>query len=68
VLTHFVVSDDMVGSRRFYTDVPGGKAAIEGEPPLAALPSNRIIINTRGWPTDDKPSITLQDRAQLIHA
>ena len=29
---------------------------MEGEPPVAALANNRIIINTRGWPTDDKPS------------
>ena len=48
MLTHFVVSDDVARSRRFHTDVPGGKAAMEGEPPAAALASNRIIINTRG--------------------
>ena len=48
MLTHFVVSDDMVGSWRFYADVPGGKTAIEGEPPVSALANNRIIINTRG--------------------
>jgi len=33
---------------------------MEGEPPVAAPANNRIIINTRGWPTDDKPSVTLE--------
>jgi hypothetical protein len=57
VLTHFVVSDDVAGSWRFHTDVPGGKTAIEGEPPLGALASNRIIINTRGGqPTTSQAS------------
>ena len=67
VVTHFVVSDDMVGSWRFYTDVPGGKTAIEGEPPLAALASNRIIINTRGGlPTTSQasPSRTSRPRTR----
>ena len=35
---------------------------MEGEPPAAALANNRIIITTRVWPTDDKPSVTLQDQ------
>jgi catechol 2,3-dioxygenase-like lactoylglutathione lyase family enzyme len=31
VLTHFVVSDDVDRSRRFYTDVLGGETVREGE-------------------------------------
>ncbi len=31
VLAHFIVSEDVERSRRFYTDVLGGKAVISGE-------------------------------------
>ncbi len=31
VLAHFIVSDDVERSRRFYTDVVGGKTVILGE-------------------------------------
>jgi catechol 2,3-dioxygenase-like lactoylglutathione lyase family enzyme len=45
VLTHFIVSDDVERSRRFYSEV------------LAT----RWIDNKRGGgPTDDKPAVTLQ--------
>jgi hypothetical protein len=67
VLTHFVVSDDVVGSWRFYTEVPGGKTAMEGEPPVAALANNWIIINTRGGlPTTSQasPSRTSRPRTR----
>lgn len=60
VLTHFVVSDDVARSRRFYTDVLGGEAVMEGEPSVVALANSWIIINKGGGPTDDKPGVTLQ--------
>ncbi len=60
VLTHFVVSGDVARSRRFYTDVLGGEAVMEGEPSVVALANSWIIINTGGGPTDDKPGVTLQ--------
>ena len=31
VLAHFIVSDDVERSRRFYTEVLGGKAVISSE-------------------------------------
>ena len=31
VLAHFIVSDDVERSRRFYTEVLGGKTVIGGE-------------------------------------
>jgi catechol 2,3-dioxygenase-like lactoylglutathione lyase family enzyme len=34
VLTHFIVSDDVERSRRFYTDVLGGTLERSGEPGL----------------------------------
>jgi catechol 2,3-dioxygenase-like lactoylglutathione lyase family enzyme len=60
VLTHFIVSADPDRSRRFYTDVLGGEALLEGEPTIVALANSWIIINVGGPPTDDKPTITLE--------
>ena len=33
VLTHFIVSDDVERSRRFYTEVLGGRVAFPGDAP-----------------------------------
>jgi catechol 2,3-dioxygenase-like lactoylglutathione lyase family enzyme len=60
VLTHFIVSDDVERSRRFYTDVLGGESVWEGEPSVVALANSWIIINVGGGPTDDKPTVTLE--------
>jgi catechol 2,3-dioxygenase-like lactoylglutathione lyase family enzyme len=60
LLTHFIVSDDVARSRRFYTDVLGGEAVVEGEPSIVALANGWIIINSGGGPTDDKPTVTLE--------
>ena len=59
VLTHFIVSDDVERSRRFYTEVLGGEAVLEGEPSIVALANGWVIINVGGGPTDDKPTVTL---------
>src|SRR5262249_20445118 len=62
-LAHFIVSDDVERSRRFYTEVLGGKAVISGEASgevtYVALANSWIIINVGGGPTDDKPTVTL---------
>src|SRR3954449_3167505 len=64
VLAHFIVSDDVERSRRFYTDVLGGRTVISGETTDAvtyvALANSWIIINFGGPPTDDKPTVTLE--------
>jgi catechol 2,3-dioxygenase-like lactoylglutathione lyase family enzyme len=60
VLTHFIVSDDIERSRRFYTDVLGGEVVMEGEPTIVALANGWIIINVGGGPTDDKPTVILE--------
>jgi catechol 2,3-dioxygenase-like lactoylglutathione lyase family enzyme len=60
VLTHFIVSDDVERSRRFYTEVLGGETVREGEPSVVALSNSWIIINGGGGPTDDKPTVTLE--------
>jgi catechol 2,3-dioxygenase-like lactoylglutathione lyase family enzyme len=60
VLTHFIVSDDVERSRRFYTEVLGGRVAFPGDPVNVALANSWIVINTGGGPTDDKPAVTLE--------
>jgi len=59
VLTHFIVSDDVERSRRFYSEVLGGEVVMEGQPTIVALSNSWIIINVGGPPTDDKPTVTL---------
>ena len=67
VLTHFIVSDDVERSRRFYTDVLGGKVAFSGPGGLTyvALGAIYIVINVGGGPTDDKPTVTLETPRDL---
>jgi catechol 2,3-dioxygenase-like lactoylglutathione lyase family enzyme len=60
LLAHFIVSDDVERSRRFYTDVLGGETVRSGEPSYVALANSWIIINVGGSPTDDKPAVTLE--------
>jgi catechol 2,3-dioxygenase-like lactoylglutathione lyase family enzyme len=65
VLAHFIVSADVERSRRFYTDVLGGRTVIGGEGDeqhvtYVALANSWIIINVGGGPTDDKPTVTLE--------
>jgi catechol 2,3-dioxygenase-like lactoylglutathione lyase family enzyme len=59
-LTHFIVSDDVERSRRFYTEVLGGETVLPAEPCIVALANSWIIINVGGGPTDDKPTVTLE--------
>jgi catechol 2,3-dioxygenase-like lactoylglutathione lyase family enzyme len=65
LLTHYIVSQDVERSRRFYTEVLGGETVMEGEPSIVALGNGWIIINTGGAPTDDKPNITLEVPSDL---
>jgi catechol 2,3-dioxygenase-like lactoylglutathione lyase family enzyme len=63
VLTHFIVAEDIERSRRFYTEVLGGRVVFsgkDGQPTNVALANSWIVINVGGGPTDDKPSVTLE--------
>ena len=62
LLTHFIVSDDVERSRRFYTQVLGGRVVFSspGGPTNVALSNSWIVINGGGGPTDDKPAVTLE--------
>jgi len=59
-LAFFITSNDVERSRRFYTEVLGGKTIRSGEPTYVALANSWIIINVGGGPTDDKPEVTLE--------
>jgi catechol 2,3-dioxygenase-like lactoylglutathione lyase family enzyme len=63
LLTHFIVSEDVERSTRFYTEVLGGETVMEGEPSMVALANGWIIINVGGGPTEDKPTVTLETPA-----
>ena len=65
VLTHFIVSDDVERSRRFYTEVLGGETVRAGEPSFVALANSWIIINVGGGPTEDKPTVALETPRDL---
>jgi len=56
---YFIVSDDVERSRRFYTEVLGGRVVFGPEPTNIALANSFIVINGGGGPTDDKPTVTL---------
>ncbi len=61
MLAHFIVSDDVERSRRFYTEVLGGRLAFSsGDLTYVALANTFIIINVGGGPTDDKPEVVLE--------
>jgi catechol 2,3-dioxygenase-like lactoylglutathione lyase family enzyme len=60
VAGHFIVSDDVERSRRFYTEVLGGTMLFPAEPAVVRIANTWIVINTGGGPTDDKPTVTLE--------
>src|SRR6478609_1854221 len=60
VLAHFIVSNDVERSARFYADVLGGRVVFSPEPTYVQLANSWIIINVGGGPTDDKPAVTLE--------
>jgi catechol 2,3-dioxygenase-like lactoylglutathione lyase family enzyme len=67
-LTHFIVSRDGERSRRFYTEVLGGEAVLEGELSIVALANGWIAVSVGGGPTDDKPTVTLEPPSDPDHA
>ncbi|HEX4212865.1 MAG TPA: VOC family protein [Candidatus Dormibacteraeota bacterium] len=60
LLGYFIVSDDVERSRRFYTEVLGGRVIFSGVPTVVGLSNSWIVINAGGGPTDDKPDVTLE--------
>jgi catechol 2,3-dioxygenase-like lactoylglutathione lyase family enzyme len=67
-ITHFIVSANVERSRRFYTEVLGGEAVLEGELSIVALANGWVTISGGGGPTDDKPNVTLEPPTDLARA
>ena len=63
VVAHFIVSADVERSRRFYTEVLGGRLVFGPQPTYVALANGFIVINVGGGPTDDKPTVTLETQS-----
>ena len=68
LVTHFIVSRDVERSRRFYVEVLGGEALLEGTPSIVALANGWITISVGGGPTEDKPNVTLEAPSDPDHA
>ena len=62
-ITHLIVSKDVERSRRFYTEVLGGEAVLDGEFSIVALANGWVTITVAGGPTEDKPNVTLEPPA-----
>ena len=60
LVTYFIVSRDVERSRRFYTEVLGGEAVLEGELSIVALANSWVTIGAAGGPTEDKPGVTVE--------
>src|SRR5258705_7293490 len=56
-ITHFIVSRDVERSRRFYVDVLGGEAVLDGELSIVSLAEAWITISLGSGPTPDKPTV-----------
>src|ERR1700730_14611693 len=67
-LTHFIVSRDVERSRRFYTEVLGGEAVLEGELSIVALANGWVSISVGGGRTEDRPTVTLVPPSNPNHA
>ena len=65
VITQFLVSADVARSAAFYSNVLGGKVAMEGAPTIVRLANTWVTINVGGGPTDDKPGVILDVPSDL---
>src|ERR1700761_7643079 len=60
VLAHFIVSDDVERSRRFYSEVLGGRVVFSGDGTYVARANSWVILNAGVGPPDDKPTVILE--------
>jgi hypothetical protein len=60
LVTHFVVSNDVERSRRFYMEVLGGELVLDGEPSIVALANGWVTIGVGGVPTAVHDKATLR--------
>jgi catechol 2,3-dioxygenase-like lactoylglutathione lyase family enzyme len=55
----FLTVRDIDAAVKFYAGVLGGAVVRAGAPSVVVLANSRIVLNTGGGPTDDKPGVTL---------
>jgi catechol 2,3-dioxygenase-like lactoylglutathione lyase family enzyme len=65
IVGHFIVSNDVERSRRFYTEVLGGKVIFGPDPTNIALANNYIITDTGGAPPTTRPRSPSRPRPTL---
>ncbi|RKN40109.1 VOC family protein [Streptomyces hoynatensis] len=59
-VAHFLTVREVARSRRFYSEVLGGRVVLEENPCTVRLANSWIIMNPGGGPTPDKPGVTLR--------
>ena len=59
LLTHFIVSDDVERSRRFYTEVLGGKVVFREAAPDRSM-SNYPTAGSSSMPVEARPTTSLR--------
>jgi hypothetical protein len=64
-LTHFIVSGDVERSRRFYTEVLGGRQVFGPVPVNVQLANSWIVISTGGGPTGSAASSTSGSKTSM---
>lgn len=61
LVTLFITVRKVAESRRFYSEVLGGRVVLEENPCMVQLSNSWIIMNPGGPPTPDKPDISVVD-------
>ena len=64
LLTHFIVTEDIAGSRDFYADVLGGEVVSANEPAIVELAGTRARVNTPGDPAGNAPATQVAGPAE----
>jgi catechol 2,3-dioxygenase-like lactoylglutathione lyase family enzyme len=70
LVTQFLTVRSVAESRRFYSEVLGGRVVLEKNPCIVKLANSWVIMNPGGGPTPDKPDISLvaYERANDVSA
>lgn len=59
LVCQFLTVRNIAASRRFYSEILGGKVVLKENPCMVKLANSWLIMNPGGGPTPDKPGITL---------
>lgn len=56
-VTHLLIVRDVARSRRFYAEILGAKALMDGPPSILRFYNTWLVLSEEGGPTDDKPDV-----------